>query len=359
MRDYPQFYACVADDKYDLSYRDPKVYHRFVSKDDHGVPGIKTYKESTTNNRYWATLQGFAFEDILQNILTHEKSDFMRTFNDKNADANIPDDFKLVGRLMVENGIYPGNLKSIEYTTKILNITQAAGSKTPNNKTERQPKTDLAIIAKDADNNTVRIGISQKNSKMPAVPYHNGNPNTLCDAIMSEDREKIRRILEAIAIFGKDDFSNGSFYDLLDRQVSRTQFANNETPSLLSKDIKDSLGENFDNDQIMSDYVIPLFRKNLKAFLTPVISGKGFHNQNGIEVADYTLKRDKNTGQATLKTVNEYIEELENYEGKAPTLYDDYFRLEDKDGNSLPFAISMRSNKKEGHTIRIQLPTLF
>lgn len=369
MREYPQFYGGVEDGNYDLSYNDPKVYHRLQKDRGDGVPGVKTYnRDKGAKNRLTANILGFAFEDIMQNILTKESAEFAHFFNNSSQhDDSVPDDYKMVARMLVEHGIFPGNLEKVEYTTKIDNITEPARkhAKKPDKKhSSKQPKTDLAIIAKDNSGKTTRIGISQKNSCMSTVPFHSGSIENLTAALDTPDRDKIYRLLDILAttessIISGDDQYN--VYNMLDtpmfRMVDGARF---------KQDIEESIDTSIPvtQERIKNEYVIPLLRNNLRSILKVVISGEGFNGQSGIENADYTLKRNKDTGKAYLRSVDEYIEELMSYDDEItltgnPEWNKGTIVITDEDGVSLPLVFKCYQNKKGQGNIKVQLPTMF
>ena len=215
---------------------------------------IANYSESLESGASH-DLQGRRLETLFAKILADVEN--LQRYNGSATETGYMYDAYL--RVMKKLGVSSGELCDVETTTDIPALPSGGN-----------PKTDIAAKIKLRDGSIIVATFSLKNTSHKSVSVHEYSADDFADVLDPENNE-LRRLLNVFQ-------ATGNKRDMDDADV-----------------------------QALTDELSPYLRK-LNRW---VFSGEGAPGVDELQIAQYMIVRDKNTGKLSIHSVDEYITKQE------------------------------------------------
>ncbi len=200
-------------------------------------------------------LQGRRLETLFAKILADPEN--LRRYNGSATELGYM--YDVFYRVMKKLGIRAGQLYDIETTTEIPSLPSGGN-----------PKTDIAATIELSDGSLMVSTFSLKNTSHKSVSVHEYSADQFAD-VLDPDNDELRRLLNVFQATG-----NKRDMDIADIQA-------------------------------LTDELSPYLKK-LNRW---VFSGEGAPGVKPIQIAQYMVVRDKNTGKISIHTVDEYCTKQE------------------------------------------------
>ena len=215
---------------------------------------IASYSESLENGASH-DLQGRKLETLFASILSDVQN--LRRYNGSQTETGYM--YDVYYRILRKIGVPAGKLYDIETTTDIPALPSGGN-----------PKTDIAATIELSDGEIIEAAFSLKNTSHSSVSVHEYSADVFAD-VLDPSNAELRRLLNAF------------------------QTAGNKR-DMEPEDI-----------QALTDELSPYLKK-LNRW---VFAGEGASGVDPLQIADYIVVRDKNTGKFSIHTVDEYITKQE------------------------------------------------
>ncbi len=200
-------------------------------------------------------LQGRKLETLFASILSDPQN--LRRYNGSETETGYM--YDVFYRVLKKIGITAGKLYNIDTTTDIPALPSGGN-----------PKTDIAAKIELANGEVIEATFSLKNTSHSSVSVHEYSADAFAD-VLDPTNDELRRLLNVFQATGNR------------RDMS-------------AEDI-----------QALTDELSPYLRK-LNRW---VFSGEGAEGVSRMQIADYIVVRDKNTGRFSIHTVDEYCTKQE------------------------------------------------